>query len=232
MRHWHKTLAQLWTRSSATPVNRQFMEASSLCFTVHVGDRAQVCPNREGGSGNHMGMQKVRQLSDWKTLSGRNRPQAPEHLDALPPRVLRFRLRLDRLDYDIKHVPGKELYTADTLSRAPSTSFTLQDLAEICIMAAITHLPASDQRLATYKHSQRIHSASWSCSIAEKGGRSRNMLTPQFEPTGMSKENSPLETDYSYKETASSYQRHSRHSRKRRWKRKCPAKDAVCHRCN
>ena len=76
-----------------------------------------------------------------------------KHLDTLPPQVLRFRLRLDRFNYDIKHVPGKELYTADTLSRAPipnkdpSTSFTLQDLAEI-------HLPASDQRLATYKKAQ------------------------------------------------------------------------------
>ena len=42
-----------------------------------------------------------------------------KHLDCLPPRILRFRLRLNRFSYDIKHVPGKELYTADTLSRAP-----------------------------------------------------------------------------------------------------------------
>ena len=38
-----------------------------------------------------------------------------KHLDSLPPRVLRFRLRPDRFSYDITHVPGKELYTADTL---------------------------------------------------------------------------------------------------------------------
>lgn len=38
-----------------------------------------------------------------------------KHLDSLPPRVLRFRLRLDRFDYSIEHVPGKLLYTADTL---------------------------------------------------------------------------------------------------------------------
>ena len=41
------------------------------------------------------------------------------HLHSLPPRVLRFRLRLNRFDYDICHVPGKKLCTADTLSRAP-----------------------------------------------------------------------------------------------------------------
>ena len=40
-------------------------------------------------------------------------------LDTLPPRVLRFRLRLMRFQYTIHHVPGKTLYTADTLSRAP-----------------------------------------------------------------------------------------------------------------
>ena len=37
-------------------------------------------------------------------------------LDSLPPRVLRFRLRLMKFQYTIKHVPGKELYTPDTLS--------------------------------------------------------------------------------------------------------------------
>ena len=29
-----------------------------------------------------------------------------KHLDSLPPRVLRFRLRLDRFNYSIQHVPG------------------------------------------------------------------------------------------------------------------------------
>ena len=42
-----------------------------------------------------------------------------KHLDDLPPRILRFRLRLMRFDYTISHVPGKLLYTTDTLSRAP-----------------------------------------------------------------------------------------------------------------
>lgn len=36
-------------------------------------------------------------------------------LDSLPPRVLRFRLRLMRFQYDIFHSPGKSLYLADTL---------------------------------------------------------------------------------------------------------------------
>ena len=81
-------------------------------------------------------------------------------LDRLPPRILRFRLRLDRFSYDIRHVPGKELYTADTLSRAPVYSLTSQDvktqqeLAELCMKSTISHLPASDQRLDAYKKAQ------------------------------------------------------------------------------
>ena len=38
-----------------------------------------------------------------------------KHLDSLPPRILRFRLRLTRFDYTIEHIPGKYLYTAYTL---------------------------------------------------------------------------------------------------------------------
>ena len=84
-----------------------------------------------------------------------------KHLDSLPPRILRFRLRLDRFSYDIKHVPGKELYTADTLSRAPisnqtsADSIALQELAELCMMAIISHLPASDQLMETYRRAVR-----------------------------------------------------------------------------
>ncbi len=83
-------------------------------------------------------------------------------LDRLPPRILRFRLRLDRFDYDIKHVPGKELYTADTLSRAPVKSgepsddyeSNLQDLTELFVISTVAHLPASGYRLETYQKSQ------------------------------------------------------------------------------
>ena len=47
-----------------------------------------------------------------------------KHLDTLPPRILRFRLRLGRYDYSIQHVhvAGKFLFTADALSRAPCSS--------------------------------------------------------------------------------------------------------------
>lgn len=41
-------------------------------------------------------------------------------LDALPPRIQRFRMRLMRYSYSIFHTPGKSLTSADTLSRAPT----------------------------------------------------------------------------------------------------------------
>lgn len=40
-------------------------------------------------------------------------------ISELSARLQRFRMRLVRFTYNIKHVPRRELYTADTLSRAP-----------------------------------------------------------------------------------------------------------------
>ena len=45
-----------------------------------------------------------------------------KHLNSLPPCALRFRLHLARFNYTVKHVPGKLLFIADTLSRAPLES--------------------------------------------------------------------------------------------------------------
>ena len=61
-------------------------------------------------------------------------------------------MRLMRYDYKIVHVPGKDLYTADALSRAPLTSVTADDAflqQEINIYAnfVMSSLPASDQML-------------------------------------------------------------------------------------
>jgi transposase InsO family protein len=82
-----------------------------------------------------------------------------KHLDTLPPRVLRFRLRLARFDYDIRHVPGKLLYTADTLSRAPTPHSTddleSQEEAELLVETITSHLPASPQTLQEYREAQQ-----------------------------------------------------------------------------
>ena len=81
-----------------------------------------------------------------------------KQLDNLPPRVLRFRLRLARYDYCIQHVPGKLLYTADALSQAPQTevaeSLELQEEVESFIESVSDNLPASKGRLETYQKAQ------------------------------------------------------------------------------
>lgn len=74
-------------------------------------------------------------------------------LDDLPPRILRFRLRLLRFTYKIEHVPGKKLITADALSRAPiqippkPEEKRLEEDVRVCLNLIMEHLPASQQRL-------------------------------------------------------------------------------------
>ena len=72
-----------------------------------------------------------------------------KNLDAIPPRILRFRLRLMRYSFTISHVPGKCLYTADILSRSPlltetddSESGELERVTELFISTVVSHLPA------------------------------------------------------------------------------------------
>ena len=95
------------------------------------------------------------------TIETDHKPLIPllgsKHLDNLPPRVLRFRLRLARFEYSISHVPGKYLYTADTLSRAPTSSSgdpALETLVELAVDACVDHLPASAERLQQYREAQ------------------------------------------------------------------------------
>ena len=80
-----------------------------------------------------------------------------KHLDDLPPRILRFCLRLARYDFSIQHVPGKLLNTADTLSRAPHSEAvkdTLQCEVETFMDAVVASLPATSQRLEVYRQEQ------------------------------------------------------------------------------
>ena len=82
-----------------------------------------------------------------------------KHLDNLPPRILRFRLRLARFKFTIAHLPGKLLYTADALSRAPCSSGDkksqeLEEEVERFIAGVTSALPATEQRLKEYCQAQ------------------------------------------------------------------------------
>ena len=105
------------------------------------------------------------------------------NLDCLPPRVLRFRIRLMRFDYTISHVPGKHLYTADALSRAPVSSpdaATTQEGAqtESFVHALTSCLPASSDRLHEYRTAQQQDSiCSQLIAFCKNGWPSKAQLT-------------------------------------------------------
>ena len=97
-------------------------------------------------------------------LETNHKPLVPllgvKDLHCLPPRILRFCLCLDRFSFEITHVSSKELYTADTLSRAPLhskisvDSADLSELAELCVAHVITNLPTGNEKLDSYRKAQ------------------------------------------------------------------------------
>ena len=81
-------------------------------------------------------------------------------LDSLLPQVLRFCLCLMRFEYTMNHVPGNELYTPDTLSRAPVNDqpdslakLSAKDV-ELFIHTLTDLLPDSKDRLQVYQQAQ------------------------------------------------------------------------------
>ena len=50
-----------------------------------------------------------------------------KNLEELSPRIQRIRMRLMQYQYDMEHVPCKELGTTDTLSRSPVDATTAKD---------------------------------------------------------------------------------------------------------
>lgn len=83
-------------------------------------------------------------------------------LDDLPPRILRFHLRLLRFSFTIVHVPGKNLVTADALSQAPlagppsAGDLQLEKEVEVFVDCVVSHLPATDKRLEEIKLAQEM----------------------------------------------------------------------------
>ncbi len=78
-------------------------------------------------------------------------------LDDLPPRIQRFRMRLMRYNYTVNHVPGKSLWTADTLSRAPlrtaraHTDTSLLEDTNIYVDSVISKIPVSGDYLSSLR---------------------------------------------------------------------------------
>ncbi len=85
-------------------------------------------------------------------VPGKNLIIVNTHLEELPIRVQRFRLRMMRFQFTISNVPGKDLIIVDTLSRAPvadptSADKCFQDEANAFISAVLQSLPATKERM-------------------------------------------------------------------------------------
>ena len=82
-----------------------------------------------------------------------------KQLDELTPRIQRFRMRLLRFSYDIMYTAGKDLMTADTLSRAPGPCPATQVEQEEVetnhhVCAVLEALPASDTKMEEIRQEQ------------------------------------------------------------------------------
>ena len=81
-------------------------------------------------------------------------------LDEVPPRVQRLRMRLMRFHFkEVNHVPRKELYIADALSRMqadnPNTQATVpEEEMNIDVDSILDSLPVSDVKLMEIKEAQ------------------------------------------------------------------------------
>ena len=110
-----------------------------------------------------------------------------KNLGELPPRIQRLRMRLMRFDFSISHVPGKDIITADTLSRAPvsqdNDSDSLEPEINLYVNFVYSAIPASEQRLENIKERQRQDEV---CRLiveyAKVGWPERNQLPSALQP--------------------------------------------------
>lgn len=82
-----------------------------------------------------------------------------KHLDELTPRIQRFRMRMMRFSYNIVHVPGKNLVTADALSRAPvgkpgKEDHEMEEECEMHVRSILEGFPTSDKKLKEIREQQ------------------------------------------------------------------------------
>jgi hypothetical protein len=105
-----------------------------------------------------------------------------KNLEELPLRIQRFRLRMMRYHYDVQHVPGKDLNTADLLSRSPLSDTgeedDLQEEVKLYVDHIFKYLPASDRRLDQIKEHQKNDPvlSKWKSQVMGERGRSKSSM--------------------------------------------------------
>ena len=124
-------------------------------------------------------------------------------LDQLPPRIQRMKMRLIGFSYTIIHVPGKELYTADTLSCAPVTNANvIEDLTgEVDVFASVVMqgFPTTDSRIEEIRQHQLEDETCQEISkYAREDGHSKKISQEMCDIIGHTQHNSPWLTILSY----------------------------------
>ena len=118
------------------------------------------------------------------TLESDHKPLIPllgqKDIEQLPPRLQRLRLRLMRYTFEIVHIPGKDLKTADTLSRAPIVSSSTTNLEQdinLYVQSVVENLPASDVRLEQIRlHQQEDITCRTLMAYCQEGWPDRSQL--------------------------------------------------------
>ena len=123
-------------------------------------------------------------------------------LGQLPPRIQRMKMRLMGFSYTIIQVPGKELYTADTLSRAPVTNANvIEDLTgEVDVFANVVMqgLPATDSRIDEIRqHQLEDETCQEYLNTREKDGQRKKISKEWCDIIGHTEHNSPWLTIFS-----------------------------------
>src|SRR5258705_9116831 len=107
-------------------------------------------------------------------------------LDSLTPRLQSFRIRLMRFRFDISYTPGKELLSADLLSRQPCSSLQQEpepDWSAAYVHAISSSIPASDEKLAAIWEAQQEDVVSrLLSSYVTKGWPDKKRLPPSCAP--------------------------------------------------
>ena len=105
-----------------------------------------------------IGMQDFTIETDHKPLLALMKTK---QLDELTPRIQRFRMRMMRFSYHIVFTAGKNLATADALSRAPTSQpgreeEKKEDETRAYVRSVVECLPATDQRLEEVRREQEL----------------------------------------------------------------------------
>ena len=105
-----------------------------------------------------IGMQDFTIETDHKPLLALMKTK---QLDELTPRIQRFRMRMMRFSYHVVFTAGKNLATADALSRAPTSQpgreeEKKEDETRVYVRSVMECLPATDQRLEEVRREQEL----------------------------------------------------------------------------